>query len=167
MQGRKTFEPKMFYELSLDALVPQDDFYRQIGREVDFSFLYRRTSGYYGDCGQESIDPTVFFKILLVGYLNNLSSDRALMRLCSDSLSIRLFLGYDLDEALPWHSTISRTRALFGEELFLELFRRVLSLCIAHRARPGRSRRARRLPSPGGRRPAVTASAAGCSGSPR
>lgn len=130
MQGKKTFEPKMFYELSLNALVPQDDFYRMIGREVDFSFLYRKTGSYYGDCGQESIDPTVFFKILLVGYLNNLSSDRALMRLCSDSLSIRLFLGYDLDEALPWHSTISRTRALFGEELFLELFRKVLSLCI-------------------------------------
>ena len=130
MQGKKTFEPKIFYELSLDALVPQDDFYRMIGREIDFSFLYRKTSRYYGDCGQESIDPTVFFKILLVGYLNNLSSDRALMRLCSDSLSIRFFLGYDLDETLPWHSTISRTRALFGEELFLELFRKVLSLCI-------------------------------------
>jgi len=130
MQGKKTFEPKIFYELSLDALVPEDDFYRMIGREIDFSFLYRKTSIYYGDCGQESIDPTVFFKILLVGYLNNLSSDRALMRLCSDSLSIRFFLGYDLDETLPWHSTISRTRALFGEELFLELFRKVLSLCI-------------------------------------
>jgi len=130
MQGKKTFEPKIFYELSLDALVPEDDFYRMIGREIDFSFLYRKTSRYYGDCGQESIDPTVFFKILLVGYLNNLSSDRALMRLCSDSLSIRFFLGYDLDETLPWHSTISRTRALFGEDLFLELFRKVLSLCI-------------------------------------
>lgn len=130
MLGKKTFEPKIFYELSLDALVPEDDFYRQIGRGVDFSFLYRKTGSYYGDCGQESIDPTVFFKILLVGYLNNLNSDRALMRLCSDSLSIRLFLGYDLDEALPWHSTISRTPALFGEDLFLELFRRVLSLCI-------------------------------------
>ena len=130
MQGKKTFEPKIFYELSLDALVPEDDFYRKVGQELDLNFLYRITAPYYGDCGQESIDPTVFFKILLVGYLNNLSSDRALMRLCSDSLSIRFFLGYDLDESLPWHSTISRTRALFGEELFLELFRKVLSLCV-------------------------------------
>jgi Transposase domain (DUF772). len=45
-------------------------------------------------------------------------------------LSIRLFLGYDLDEELPWHSTISRTRQLFGEEVFLSLFQKVLSLCV-------------------------------------
>jgi hypothetical protein len=40
------------------------------------------------------------------------------------------FLGYDLDEELPWHSTISRTRALYGEEVFKELFSKVLSLCV-------------------------------------
>jgi len=72
----------------------------------------------------------VFFKILLVGYLHNINSDRALLRYCADSLSIRLFLGYDLDEELPWHSTISRTRQLFGEEVFLSLFQKVLSLCV-------------------------------------
>ncbi|MCB4235557.1 transposase [Kaistella anthropi] len=108
----------------------QDDFYRKISQEVPFSFLYKSTSHYYGRCGQDSIDPVVFFKILLVGYLNNLNSDRALLRFCSDSLSIRLFLGYDLDEELPWHSTISRARALFGEELFMKLFQKILSLCI-------------------------------------
>ena len=52
-----------------------------------------------------------------------------LIRFCSDSLSIRLYLGYDLDEELPWHSTISRTRKLFGEEVFLSLFQEVLRLC--------------------------------------
>ncbi|MCG2780119.1 MAG: transposase [Weeksellaceae bacterium] len=67
---------------------------------------------------------------MLVGYLNNINSDRALLRYCSNSLDVRLFLGYDLDEDLPWHSTLSRTRQLFGEELFLELFRKVLSLCV-------------------------------------
>jgi IS5 family transposase len=41
-----------------------------------------------------------------------------------------LFLRYDIDQALPWHSTISRTRQLYGEEVFLELFRKVLSLCV-------------------------------------
>ncbi|MEE6188163.1 transposase, partial [Niabella digestorum] len=65
-----------------------------------------------------------------MGYLNNINSDRALLRYCADSLSIRLFLGYDLDEELPWHSTISRTRQLFGEEVFLSLFQKVLSLCV-------------------------------------
>ena len=130
MQGKKTFEPKIFYELSLDRLVPDDDFYRKINEEVQFDFLYKATSHYYGNCGQDSIDPIVFFKILLVGYLNNLSSDRELIRHCSNALNVRLFLGYDLDEKLPWHSTISRTRALLGEELFLQLFHQVLSLCI-------------------------------------
>ena len=130
MQGRKDFTPKLFYELSLDRLVPADNLYRKINQELDLHFLYQSTRKYYGTEGQQSIDPVVFFKILLVGYLNNINSDRALLRYCSNSLDVRLFLGYDLDEDLPWHSTLSRTRQLFGEELFLELFRKVLSLCV-------------------------------------
>lgn len=130
MQGRKEFRPKLFYELSLERLVPADNIYRKIGEELDFHFLYDSTKKYYGSEGQQSLDPVVFYKILLVGYLNNINSDRALLRYCADSLSIRLFLGYDLDEELPWHSTISRTRQLFGEEVFLELFRKILGLCV-------------------------------------
>jgi len=130
MQGRKDFTPKLFYELSLDCLVPQEDFYRKVNQHLELHFLYKATAPYYGREGQQSIDPVVFFKILLVGYLNNINSDRALLRCCADSLSIRLFLGYDLDEELPWHSTISRTRQLFGEEVFLSLFQKVLSLCV-------------------------------------
>ena len=130
MQGKKAFTPRLFYQLSLAALVPDDGFYRQIDRTIDFRFLYNATEAYYGTEGNESIDPVVFFKICMVGYLNNLNSDRALIRFCSDSLSIRLFLGYDLDEELPWHSTISRTRKLLGKEVFLSLFREVLRLCV-------------------------------------
>ena len=130
MQGRKDFTPKLFYELSLDRLVPKEDFYRKVNQYLDLHFLYKATEKYYGSEGQQSIDPVVFFKILLVGYLNNINSDRALLRYCSDSLSVRLFLGYDLDEQLPWHSTISRTRQLFGEEVFLSLFQKVLSMCV-------------------------------------
>jgi len=130
MQGKKKYTPKIFYQLSLDALVPEDNFYRKVQAELVLDFLYKATRNYYGNEGQASIDPVVFFKILLVGYLNNINSDRALLRYCSNSLDVRLFLGYDLDEDLPWHSTLSRTRQLFGEELFLELFRKVLSLCV-------------------------------------
>ena len=130
MQGHKDFTPHLFYNLSLDGLVPQDNFYRQVNEQLDLHFLYKSTSKYYGSEGQQSIDPVVFFKILLVGYLNNINSDRALIRYCSNCLDIRLFLGYDLDEELPWHSTISRTRQLLGEEVFLELFQKVLSLCV-------------------------------------
>ena len=111
-------------------MLPEDNFYRKLQSELALDFLYKATRKYYEKEGHASIDPVVFFKILLVGYLNNINSDRALLRYCSNSLDVRLFLGYDLDEDLPWHSTLSRTRQLFGEELFLELFRKVLSLCV-------------------------------------
>src|SRR5690606_14739899 len=130
MQGRKHFSPQLFYQTSLEQLVPPDNFYRILQKELNLHFLYKATSAFYGIEGQVSIDPVVFFKILLVGYLNNINSDRALLRYCADSLSIRLFLGYDLDEELPWHSTISRTRQLYGEEVFLNLFQEVLKMCI-------------------------------------
>jgi transposase len=131
MQGKKHFTPKLFTSVNLLHLVPEDNFYRKLMTTLDLQFLREATRPYYGQEGQQSIDPIVFFKILLVGYINNINSDRRLMAFCSDSLSIRLFLGYDIDEALPWHSTISRTRQLYGEEVFLDLFRRVLGMCIA------------------------------------
>lgn len=130
MQGRKDYTPKMMYQLHLDELVPKDNFYRELDSVLDLHFLYKATEQYYGDEGQESIDPVVFFKICLVGYLNNINSDRRLIEYCSNCLDIRLFIRYDLDEKLPWHSTISRTRQLYGEEVFLELFRKVLSMCV-------------------------------------
>ncbi|MBC7749362.1 MAG: transposase [Methylotenera sp.] len=57
--------------------------------------------------------------MLLVGYLNNINSDRKLVEFCSNCMDVRLFLKYDLDDKLPWHSTISRTRQLNGKEVFL------------------------------------------------
>lgn len=130
MQGKKVIQPKMMYQVYINDLVPSDNIYRTINQVLDFQFVYKQTEKYYGKEGQESIDPVVFFKICLVGYLNNINSDRRLIAYCSNCLDIRLFLQYDIDEALPWHSTISRTRQLYGEELFLTLFRQILSLCI-------------------------------------
>jgi len=131
MQGKKELTPKMMYQVHINDLVPQNNFYRILARELDLRFLYKATFRYYGAEGQESIDPVVFFKICLVGYLNNINSDRKLIEYCNNCLDIRLFLRYDIDESLPWHSTISRTRQLYGAEVFLELFRKVLSLCVA------------------------------------
>ena len=131
MQGRKGIQPKMMYQVSLNNLVPEDNFYRQLNRALDLNFLYKETAQYYGTEGQESIDPVVFFKLCLVGYLNNINSDRRLIQYCSNCLDIRLYLQYDIDEELPWHSTISRTRQLYGEEPFLKLFQNVLSLCVS------------------------------------
>lgn len=130
MQGKKTYTPKLMYQVHLNSLVPKDNFYRKLDKVLDMGFLYQETLPYYGNEGQESIDPVVFFKICLVGYLNNINSDRRLIEYCSNCLDTRLFIRYDIDESLPWHSTISRTRQLFGEEVFLSLFRKVLSLCV-------------------------------------
>jgi len=130
MQGKKIYTPKLMYQVHLNSLVPKDNFYRKLEEVLDMSFLYKDTARYYGTEGQESIDPVVFFKICLIGYLNNINSDRKLIEYCSNCLDTRLFMRYDIDECLPWHSTISRTRQLYGEDVFLSLFRKVLSLCV-------------------------------------
>ena len=69
MQGKKELHPKMMYQVSLDDLVPENNYHRLINRELDLKHLYKATEKYYGFEGQESIDPTVFFKICLAGYL--------------------------------------------------------------------------------------------------
>jgi len=130
MQGRKLILPKLLYDVHIGNLVPENNFYRLLDKELDLHFLYQSTKSYYSIEGQESIDPVVFFKICLVGYLNNINSDRKLIQYCSNCLDIRLYLRYDIDETLPWHSTISRTRQLYGEEVFLSLFRKILSMCV-------------------------------------
>lgn len=88
------------------------------------------TAPYYGKYGQKSIDPIVFFKICLVCYLENITSERQLVDHCSMRLDILFFLEYDIDEELPWHSTISRTRQLFPDKVFDEVFNKVFSMCV-------------------------------------
>ena len=130
MQGRKTFEDERELRFSLSAHVPAHNFYRRLKNRLDLSFLYQLTAPYYGRCGQHSIDPVVFFKLCLVGHLENISSDRRLIEHCSLRLDLLYFLDYQLDEPLPWHSTLSRTRQLLPASLFEEVFTRVLSLCV-------------------------------------
>jgi len=129
MQGRKTFEDERELRFSLSAHVPEHNFYRRLKHRLDLSFLYELTASYYGRCGQQSIDPVVFFKLCLVSYLENIVSDRKLIEHCSLRLDLLYFLDYQLDEPLPWHSTVSRTRQLLPAQLFEELFTRVLCLC--------------------------------------
>lgn len=130
MQGRKPFEEKLFTSFQLSDHVPSDNLYRRLGEMLDLRFLYKTTASYYGKEGQESIDPTVFFKLILFGYLENLGSDRRIISTASMRLDILFFIGYNIDEPLPWHSTLSRTRQLYGEDVFKELFKKVLKLCI-------------------------------------
>jgi transposase len=130
MQGQKPFLEKIFTSFQLSDRVPPDNFYRMLKDTLDLRFIYPATKHYYGSEGQQSIDPVVFFKLILVGYLENLASDRRIIATASMRLDILYFIGYNIDEALPWHSTLSRTRQLYGEDIFKELFRKVLKQCI-------------------------------------
>lgn len=130
MQGRKSYQEKLFTSFQLSDRIPEENLYRKILKLIDFQFLYRKTAKYYGKEGQASIDPVVFFKLMLVGYLENLSSDRKIVQSASMRMDVLFFLGYDIDEPLPWHSTLSRTRKLYGEDVFLSLFQEVLKQCI-------------------------------------
>lgn len=130
MQGRKEYNEKLFMSFQLSDRVPENNFYRRLKQVLDLRFLYKLTEDYYGDCGQKSIDPVVFYKLRLVGYFENMISDRQLIDHCSMRLDILYFLGFDLDEKLPWHSTVSRTRQLYPDEVFEQVFTRVLQLCV-------------------------------------
>lgn len=130
MQGKKDYQEKLFAQFQLSERVPKENFYRRLKEFLDLHFLYDLTRPYYGDSGQKSIDPIVFFKLCLVGYLENIISDRKLISHCSMRLDILYFLNHDIDEDLPWHSTISRTRQLYPESIFEEVFTKVLEMCI-------------------------------------
>jgi len=130
MQGNKQYSEKLFLSFRLSERIPKENFYRRLKETLDLDFLYARTRSYYGIEGQKGIDPVVFFKLMLIGYLENICSDRKIIEQASMRMDMLYFLGYDIDESLPWHSTLSRTRQLYGKEVFLEVFRKVLNLCI-------------------------------------
>ncbi|MBL4755945.1 MAG: transposase [Flavobacteriales bacterium] len=130
MQGKKDYQEKLYISFQLSDRIPTDNFYRRLKEALDLNFLYKLTKDYYGEEGQKSLDPVVFFKLCLVGYLENIISDRSLMNHCSMRMDILYFLNYDVDEPLPWYSTLSRTRNLFPRALFEQVFDRVLSMCV-------------------------------------
>jgi transposase len=130
MQGKKQDQDKRIPSFRLSERVPKDNFYRRLKEVLDFEWLYEATQKYYGREGHQSIDPAVFFKLILIGYLENLLSDRRIVQTVSLRLDLLYFTGYELNEPLPWHSTLSRTRQLLGEEVFKELFTRVLRQCV-------------------------------------
>jgi transposase len=130
MQGKKQFTEKMFTYFQLSDRVPEDNFYRRLKSVLNLQWLYKATKKYYGTEGQQSIDPIVFLKLMLIGYLENLGSDRRIINTVCLRLDMLFFIGYDIDEPLPWHSTLSRTRQLYGDNLFKQLFKEVLKQCI-------------------------------------
>ncbi len=129
MMGQRRFAPKLYYQLSLDHLVPEDHLLRRVAACLDFSFIYPLARPYYSHTGQPSVDPVVLFKTLLIGYLFGVASERRLLAEVEVNLAYRWFLGYDLDEVIPDHSVLSKARARFGPEVFERFFQRSIELC--------------------------------------
>lgn len=129
MMGTKTRNTVPLIHISLEDLVPQDHFYRQLDHKLNLSFVYAFVQENYAQGGRPSIDPIVFFKLQLVMFFEDIRSERQLMCQEADRLSIRWYLGYNLDEALPDHSSLTRIRTRYGVEVFRRFFETVVDQC--------------------------------------
>ena len=116
--------------LSLEELVPKDNFYRRLEGRIDLSFVRELVIDRYATVGRASIDPVVFFRLQLVMFFEGIRSERQLMEIASDRLSIRWYLGYDLHEPLPDHSSLTRIRERYGLEIFRGFFEKVVEMCF-------------------------------------
>jgi len=130
MLGKKDYQEKLFLSFSLSQRIPENNFYRRLKSILDLQFVRDMSRPYYGREGQKSIDPTVFFRLMLVGYLENITSDRRLIEHVGMRMDLLYFIDYDIDDPVPWHSTLSRTRKLLPNAIFEEAFDRVLSMCV-------------------------------------
>jgi len=130
MRGKKKFKPKELYRFSLEQAIPKKHLLRRLDSILELDFIDNMTKDLYGYNGHKSVDPVVVVKVLLLGFLYNISSIRETMRQIEDRLSFRWFILYDIDESIPDHSAISKNLKRFGPELFKELFDRVVQRCI-------------------------------------
>src|SRR5436309_5664405 len=129
MMGTKERSFAPLINISLEALVPPDHFYRHLERTLDLSFVREFVQESYAGKGRPSIDPVVFFKLQLVMFFEGIRSERQLMRHAADRLSVRWYLGYDLNEALPDHSSLTRIRERYGLDIFRRFFDAIVEQC--------------------------------------
>jgi transposase len=114
----------------LESFVPQDHYLRKLDKVLDLSFVHDAVRDRYcQDNGHPSVDPEVIIRLFLIQALEGISHVRELLRQVQVNLAHRWFIGYELDEPLPDHSTLSRALSRFGDEVFNELFRRSIACC--------------------------------------
>jgi len=128
--GYKIRNLKTFTSFSLENLVPEDNFYRQVEQCIDLSFVRDLVYHLYSDFGRPSIDPVIFFKLQLIAFFEGIRSERLLMETVNLNLAHRWFTGYDLDESVPDHSSLSKIRERYVMEIFQQFFEKIVELCV-------------------------------------
>src|SRR2546430_4270443 len=129
MMGTKERHFAPLINISVEQLVPQDHFYRHLESTLALSFVREFVQKTYAGGGRPSIDPVVFFKLQLVLFFVDIRSERLLMRLAADRLSVRWYIGYDLNEPLPDHSSLTRIRERYGVDVFRRFFEKIVEQC--------------------------------------
>jgi transposase len=120
MMGTKERSFAPLVQVSLEELVPQDHFYRHLERSLDLSFVREFVQETYASKGRPSIDPVVFFKLQLVMFFEDIRSERLLMRVVADQLSVRWYLGVRHVTHCSIPSETERTRRrFFGSRAYL------------------------------------------------
>ena len=123
----RAFQPHV---INLETLVPPDNFYRQLEAKLDLSFVRDLVRHLYKPFGRPSVDPVVFFKLQLIMFFEGIRSERQLMAQVQLNLAFRWYIGYDLHETIPHHSSLTKIRDRFGLEVFRRFFDQIVQLCV-------------------------------------
>jgi transposase len=133
MMGRRNQgQGKLFYEFRLDEAVPDDHLVRSIRPLLDLSWVYTELAPHYSEIGRPSIDPVLMIRMLIIGYVFAIRSERQICREVQVNLAYRWFCDLGLEDAIPDHSAFSRARnERFREsDIFRRVFERVVGVCI-------------------------------------
>ena len=132
MGRRKQHQGQFFYEFRLDDVVPDDHLVRKIRGVLDLSWVYAALAPFYSETGRPSIDPVLMIRMLIIGYVFAIRSERQLCREVQVNLAYRWFCDLGLEDSIPDHSAFSRARnERFREsDLFRRIFERVVRACI-------------------------------------
>ena len=132
MMGRQSRQMAMIF-VDMESLIPENHLLRKIDRIVSFDFMYTLLAPYYPAIGRPSIDPVSMFKMLLIGYLYGIRSERRLVEEIRLNIAYRWFCGFELNDTIPDHSTFSKTRVRKWQqsEIFQKAFYEIIRKCIA------------------------------------
>jgi transposase len=130
MIGIKDREFKIHPKISLDDLVPEDNFYRQLETCINLEFIRDLVQDLYSNLGRPSIDSVVFFKLQLIAFFEGIRSERLLMEMVNLNLAHRWYIGYGLDELVPDHSSLSKIKDRYGLGVFQLFFEHIVEQCI-------------------------------------